>query len=159
MFFILSLRSRFLDIADGSNELIHLSERRNWPASAIPSNEDVSSGIRNGSNPESNNLVCSPSRPKSSASHQICTTNRRKRVVIPLISPSLSRGRIKHRSRHVCRSSRLPLVMFAARHVCRSSCLPQSRGFIPHALGLWLNRKELDNSANPSTNRKIKIGM
>ncbi|RLS79174.1 MAG: hypothetical protein DWI02_07695 [Planctomycetota bacterium] len=50
------------------------------------------------------------------------------------------RGRIRDRSRPVCCSSCLLLVLFAARPVCCSSYLLQRQRFVPHARGLWWNR-------------------
>ena len=38
------------------------------------------------------------------------------------------------------KGSRTEVVLFAARSVCCSFCLLQSQGFVPRALGLWLNR-------------------
>jgi hypothetical protein len=40
--------------------------------------------------------------------------------------------------------SRTEVVLFAARSVCCSFCLLQSQGFVPRALGLWLNLKNGD---------------
>ena len=40
--------------------------------------------------------------------------------------------------------SRTEVVLFAARSVCCSVCLLQSQGFVPRALGLWLNLKNGD---------------
>ena len=49
--------------------------------------------------------------------------------------------RIKDRSRPVCCSSCLLLVLFATRRTCYSSYLLLRQGFVPRALGLWLNQK------------------
>jgi hypothetical protein len=43
-------------------------------------------------------------------------------------------------ARPVCCPSCLLPVLFAARLVCCPSCLLQSKGFVPRAPGLWLNR-------------------
>jgi hypothetical protein len=54
------------------------------------------------------------------------------------------------------------VVLFAARPVCHrvlfatESCLPQSQGFVPRALGLWLNR---NFHGELTTKRQMEIEM